>query len=304
MSHEMLHHIELKYSLNCCTYLIWFEFDTWFEFELKTLEKINRKAIRNSLKIEKSISAHLAQASPAPHARLRPRALGAWQAGPACRRQLQRALSPSRCSVGPICRRRSFSPCTLSLYPADPTCQSSLTSRPRCPAVGAPTSAHSLATSPPLRPFWAPGPARPPPPAHLRPQLNPLALSLTLRARPEPRHRPPTSTARSTVVVELPATFVAPVSSALSPATWNTPKFAPDPSSLPCPHSPEIFPCSRSSATITPSRPCVRPQPLDLGRPSESGRFRFNQSGSDHNPPIQIQPPFSLSPHPRPCPWA
>jgi hypothetical protein len=28
MSHEMLHHIEPKYSLNCCTYLIWFEFET------------------------------------------------------------------------------------------------------------------------------------------------------------------------------------------------------------------------------------------------------------------------------------
>jgi hypothetical protein len=27
MSHGMLHHIEPKYSLNCCTYLIWFEFD-------------------------------------------------------------------------------------------------------------------------------------------------------------------------------------------------------------------------------------------------------------------------------------
>jgi hypothetical protein len=37
--------------------LIWFEFETWFEFELKTLEKINRKAIRNSLKMEKPNSA-------------------------------------------------------------------------------------------------------------------------------------------------------------------------------------------------------------------------------------------------------
>jgi hypothetical protein len=63
-----LHHIEPKYSLNCCTYLI------WFEFELKTLEKINRKAIRNSLEIEKAISAHLAQAGTAPPP---PRALSA-----------------------------------------------------------------------------------------------------------------------------------------------------------------------------------------------------------------------------------
>jgi hypothetical protein len=43
-----------KYSLNCCTCLIWFEFETWFEIELKTLEKINRKGIRNSLKLEKT----------------------------------------------------------------------------------------------------------------------------------------------------------------------------------------------------------------------------------------------------------
>jgi hypothetical protein len=43
--------------LNCCTCLIWFEFETWFEFELKTLEKINGKGIRNSLEIEKPISA-------------------------------------------------------------------------------------------------------------------------------------------------------------------------------------------------------------------------------------------------------
>jgi hypothetical protein len=37
--------------------LLWFEFKTWFEFELKTLEKINGKGIRNSLEIEKLISA-------------------------------------------------------------------------------------------------------------------------------------------------------------------------------------------------------------------------------------------------------
>jgi hypothetical protein len=43
-----------KNSLNCCTSLICFEIETWFEFELKTLEKINRKGIENSLKIEKA----------------------------------------------------------------------------------------------------------------------------------------------------------------------------------------------------------------------------------------------------------
>jgi hypothetical protein len=50
--------------------------------------------------------------------------------------------------------------------------------------------------------------------------------------------------------------------------------------------------------------PVSAPQPSDLGRPSEIGRFRFNQSGSDRSPSFQIQPPSSLPPHPRPCPWA
>jgi hypothetical protein len=65
MSHGMLHHIEPKYSLNCCTYLIWFEFETWFEFELKTIEKINRKGNRNSRKKEKANSAQTSPLSPA-----------------------------------------------------------------------------------------------------------------------------------------------------------------------------------------------------------------------------------------------
>jgi hypothetical protein len=60
MSHGMLHHIEPKYSLNCCIYLI------WFEFELKTLEKINRKAIRKSLEKGKLISAQTGPLSPVP----------------------------------------------------------------------------------------------------------------------------------------------------------------------------------------------------------------------------------------------
>jgi hypothetical protein len=45
--------------------LIWFEFESWFEFKLKTLEKINRKGNRNYLKIEKANLAQLAQVGPA-----------------------------------------------------------------------------------------------------------------------------------------------------------------------------------------------------------------------------------------------
>jgi hypothetical protein len=41
MSHEMLHHAELKISFEL---LHMFEFEIWFEFELKTLEKIKQKS--------------------------------------------------------------------------------------------------------------------------------------------------------------------------------------------------------------------------------------------------------------------
>jgi hypothetical protein len=52
--------------------LIWFEFESWFEFKLKTLEKINRKGNRNSRKKEKANSA---QTSPLSSAPARPRCL-------------------------------------------------------------------------------------------------------------------------------------------------------------------------------------------------------------------------------------
>jgi hypothetical protein len=51
--------------------LVWFEFETWFEFELKTLEKINREAIRNSLENRKANSAEVGPLGPAPHTRPR-----------------------------------------------------------------------------------------------------------------------------------------------------------------------------------------------------------------------------------------
>jgi hypothetical protein len=50
---------------------------------------------------------------------------------------------------------------------------------------------------------------------------------------------------------------VASVSSASPSATRDTPRFAPSPSGLPGPRSPEFSQCSRSSATIDPRRPCV-----------------------------------------------
>jgi hypothetical protein len=173
----MLHHIEPKYSLNCCIYLIWFEFETWFEFELKTLEKINRKAIRKSLEKRKTNSAQVGPLSPTPLA------LGAWQAGPACRRQPARPLSPLSLAapwarlVGAVlshaCPLLSLSHRPhLSAPPQPPTHD--------LPAVDAPTSARSPAMSAHPSPFWAPCPARPPPLSHLRPLPDSLALSLAL----------------------------------------------------------------------------------------------------------------------------
>jgi hypothetical protein len=53
----MLHHAEHKLFI-CLMHM--FEFEIWFEFDLKSIEKIKRKAIRNSEKIEKQNSAHSA----------------------------------------------------------------------------------------------------------------------------------------------------------------------------------------------------------------------------------------------------
>jgi hypothetical protein len=104
---------------------------------------------------------------------------------------------------------------------------------------------NTAACSPTTPPSLAPS-AKPPRP-----------LSRSTRVTRELRHRPSTSVARSTVTMELPAATVAPVSSTLSPATWNTPRFAPNPSSPPGPRSPEFFLCSQSSATVTLRRPCA-----------------------------------------------
>jgi hypothetical protein len=104
--------------------------------------------------------------------------------------------------------------------------------------------------------LFNPAPYLPTSPPSLAPSAKPpRPLSISAHVTRELRHHPPTSAACSMVAMEQPATSVAPVSSALSPATWNTPRFAPNPSSLPGPRSPEFFLCSRSSATVAPRRP-------------------------------------------------
>jgi hypothetical protein len=198
MSHRMSHHIESKYSLNCCIYLIWLEFETWFEFELKTLEKINRKGNRNSRKKEKAISAQaslisLARAPPVSDRRVPP--VGANQ-----RAHSSPSLSLAALwgwAVGAV-----LFPRTLSLCSAVPTCQPSLTFRPRSPRRG---RTHDRAFSGHVRapaPLLSPAPSSPSPPLSFAPfaQLSrPLARSA--HANRELHHRLPTPIACSMATV-------------------------------------------------------------------------------------------------------
>jgi hypothetical protein len=179
MSHEMLHHIEPKYSLNCCTYLI------WFEFELKTLEKINRKEIRNSLENRKPNSAQVGPLSPTPraHARARVPSVPDRRAPPVGANPSALTLSPSRCSVGPICRRRPFSPRPLSLCLSRRAHLSVIPNvPPTIPCHGRAHvrafSGHVLASAPLLSPV----PCSPTSPRSLTPSVKPpRPLSLCVR---------------------------------------------------------------------------------------------------------------------------
>jgi hypothetical protein len=139
MSHGMLHHIEPNYSLKCCTYLIWFEFETWFEFELKTLEKINRKGNRNSRKIGKANSAQGSPLSPAPARVPAPARPCAWQADPARRRKPERPLSLALSLLrgsGLSASLLSRAPTLPLSTPPTPLVSVSLNSRPRSPHRG------------------------------------------------------------------------------------------------------------------------------------------------------------------------
>jgi hypothetical protein len=251
MSHGMLHHIEPKYFLNCCTYLIWFEFETWFEFELKTLEKINRKGNRNSKKKEKTISAQASPISLAPRA---PSVPDRWAppigANPS-------ALTPSlsRCSVGPSCRRRSFPPRSISLS--------------RCPHLSAVPNL-SLTISPP-RSRPRPRVLRPRPcarapfePRALLTHLPSLICALCQTLSPSLSLCPGVQGAPPPLAVDrclfcgyrrVRAPSSATVSSASLSAARDTLRCALPLSGLPGPRTPERFLRSRSPAAIAPSRP-------------------------------------------------
>jgi hypothetical protein len=196
MSHEMLHHIEPKYSLNCCTYLI------WFEFELKTLEKINRKAIRNSLENRKPNLAQVGPLSPTQ---------GAWQAGPAYRRQPACPLSPSlSLPRGPGHSAPSSRPrARFSLCPADPTCQLVSNLPHTIPRRGRTHvrafSGHVLSFAPLLShaPLLSPTPYSPTSPRSLALSAEPARpLSRSTRVTRELRHRPPSIAVHSTTAIE------------------------------------------------------------------------------------------------------
>jgi hypothetical protein len=69
VSHELLHHAQPKLFFDLKHMFELFEFEFLFEFELSSLEKIKRKAIGNSEKMENRISTQPAQSS---YARARP----------------------------------------------------------------------------------------------------------------------------------------------------------------------------------------------------------------------------------------
>jgi hypothetical protein len=164
---------------------------------LKTLKKINRKTIRNSLEIEKAISAQVGPLSPA-----LARAPCALQAGPACRRKPERALSLSlsRCPVGQTCRRwfPHVRPLSLSLprrlhwsavLNLPPTISPPWT-RPRSPRRG---RAHDRTFSGHVRapaPLLSPAPYSPTPPLSFAPSAQ-LSRPLSLCPREQGAPPPP-----------------------------------------------------------------------------------------------------------------
>jgi hypothetical protein len=251
----MLHHIEPKYSLNCCTYLIWFEFETSIEFELKTLEKINRKGNINSRKIEKAISA---QADPFSPARTRANA----SARPLCLIGGSRLSAPTRSRLSPslslshgpdlsaLVLPRAPAPLSLSRRPhlsvvsnLSPTISPPWT-RPR-PRVPQPRSSPHAPFEPRARLAHLPSPI-----CALCPAPSP-SLSLSLCPR-EPRAPPLPADIhrlfRGRCCARAPSS--ATVSFALPLATQDTLRCALFLPAVPGPCSPEQFLHSRSPAVV------------------------------------------------------
>jgi hypothetical protein len=156
------------------------------------------------------------------------------------------SLPLSRCSVGPTCRRHFFSARTRSFSlprgPHPPAPSASLTSHPRSPAMDAPTTTCSPATSARPRPFRPRAPL-----AHSPCSFAPSAeLSRPLSRSTHTTSQVPPPLTEDRDHRSVPVAFVASVSSASPLATRDTSRFAPSPSGLPGPRSPECFPCSQS----------------------------------------------------------
>jgi hypothetical protein len=236
---------------------------------LKTLEKINRKGIRNSLKTEKLNSAQIAQAGPTPRQRARTRA-----PAPACFARMLPPLSPSRCPVGQSCRRRfsraraPFLPLRGWPYPSVLTARSRISlllprgSHPSAPSavpnlspthptMDAPTTARSLATFSRPLPFRSPHTARPLSPRSFAP-LAELSCPLSRLAHAT---KPSVAAHRSSSPVLQPTLSpcrtLSSVSSVAPPVARDTPRFAPNPSGLSGPCSSESSPCSRRTPPST-----------------------------------------------------
>jgi hypothetical protein len=159
---------------------------------LKTLEKINRKAIRKSLERGKPNSAQTGPFSPAHAAPVRDRR------APTVGANLSALTSPlSRCFVGPTYQRcfPRARPLPLSVSPSSPV-SSSLTSHPRSPRRG---RAHDRAFSGHVRapsPLLSLAPCSPTSPLSFAPSAQPSRpLSRSAHACRELCHRLPSTVA-------------------------------------------------------------------------------------------------------------
>jgi hypothetical protein len=112
-----------------CTYLKLFEFELVFEFDLKSIEKIKRKAIRNSREEGKPNLAHQAHLGAASRARARIRPF--MKGGPRLSASFRRGHAHDRAFPGHAPTRPSLfcSPHTL-IRPPPLSCALSRTSLP------------------------------------------------------------------------------------------------------------------------------------------------------------------------------
>jgi hypothetical protein len=148
VSHDLLHHVEPNLFFDLMHMFEIFEFEFVLEFELRSLEKIKRKAIRNS---EEKGKPNLAQFSPTqPSGAARTPSPPDRRAPPVGGSSRARVLSPPPTAIwaprvgaiprtstrlralrsaGPTCRRRASTRCN-NRAPMSPSCGPRLSSPP------------------------------------------------------------------------------------------------------------------------------------------------------------------------------